>query len=170
MLEKYYNKKTMTLTLPINFNSLLEDLPIGIKKIIFENNEKYVFSEFNKKVDNLPSSLTHLTFGCKFNQEVDNLPSSLTHLTFGYYFDQIVDNLPSSLTHLTFGYWFNEKVDNLPSSLTHLTFGYNFNQKLDNLPSSLKEINIWKGYVDLYQMKIPFGCKVVDERTSKDYI
>jgi hypothetical protein len=36
-------------------------------------------------VDNLPQSLTHLTFveDSKFNQPVDNLPSSLTDLTFG---------------------------------------------------------------------------------------
>ena len=62
MLEEYYNKETETLTLPINFNSLLEDLPLGAKKIIFEeDNDKYVFSIFNQKVDNLPENLTHLT-------------------------------------------------------------------------------------------------------------
>ena len=35
MLEEYYNKETETLTLPFNFNSLLEDLPLGAKKILF---------------------------------------------------------------------------------------------------------------------------------------
>jgi hypothetical protein len=34
-------------------------------------------------VDNLPNTLTHLTFlGC-FNKPVNNLPESLTHLTLG---------------------------------------------------------------------------------------
>ena len=36
MLYKYYNKKTHTLTLPFDFNSLLKDLPLGIKIIIVE--------------------------------------------------------------------------------------------------------------------------------------
>ena len=36
MLEEYYNKETETLTLPFNFNSLLKDLPLGTKIIIFE--------------------------------------------------------------------------------------------------------------------------------------
>ena len=60
MLEEYYNKKTEILTLPINFNSLLKDLPLGTKIIIFENDYyKMIYSIFNQSVDNLPSSLTH---------------------------------------------------------------------------------------------------------------
>ena len=59
MLEQYYNKETNTLTLPADYNSLLKDLPLGTKIIIFKDNEKNRFSEFNQKVDNLPSSLTH---------------------------------------------------------------------------------------------------------------
>ena len=82
-------------------------------------------------------------------------------------FNKSVDNLPLSLTHLTCGLTFNKKVDNLPSSLTHLTFGRTFNQKADNLPLNLKEIKIWKRNVNLYQMKIPFGCKVVDEKNME---
>ena len=121
MLKKYYNKERYTLTLPINFNSLLKDLPHVTKIIIFEEDEKnQQYSKFNEKVDNLPS-LTHLAFGTHFNQSVDNLPSSLTHLIFRIHFKQSVDNLPSSLTHLTFGIYFKQSVDNLPSSLTHLT-------------------------------------------------
>ena len=67
----------------------------------------------------------------------------------------------------TFESDFNKKVDNLPLSLIHLTFGYYFNQKVDNLPLNLKEIKIWKRYVNLYQMKIPFCCKVVDEKNME---
>ena len=80
MLEEYYNKEIETLTLPINYNSLLEDLPLGTKIIIFKDNkdnEKNRFSEFNQAVDNLPSSLTHLIFGYYFNKKVDNLPSKI---------------------------------------------------------------------------------------------
>ena len=60
MLDKYYNKETHTLRLPYNFKSLLKDLPLGTKIIIFEENRKnQQFSEFNQKVNNLPSILTH---------------------------------------------------------------------------------------------------------------
>jgi hypothetical protein len=58
---------------------------------------------FNQPVDNLPKTITHLTFGSKFNQLVNNLPKSLKYLTFGYDFNQPVDKLPENLTHLTFG-------------------------------------------------------------------
>ena len=62
MLEEYYNQETNTLSIPANFKSLLKDLPLGTKIIIFkEDNNKY--SLFNKPVDNLPSGLTHATFG-----------------------------------------------------------------------------------------------------------
>ena len=49
MLEGFYNKETETLTLPINYNWLLEDLPIGIKKIIFKDNENTDFQNLIKK-------------------------------------------------------------------------------------------------------------------------
>jgi hypothetical protein len=39
--------------------------------------------DFNQLVDNLPKTLTLLTFGLCFNKPVENLPQSLTHLTFG---------------------------------------------------------------------------------------
>ena len=45
------------------------------------NGLKYVGNYFNKPVNNLPNSLTHLVFGKSFNLPVDNLPCSLTHLT-----------------------------------------------------------------------------------------
>ena len=75
MLEQCYNKETYTTSLPIDFNSLLKELPLGTKIIIFkENVNNHKFSEFNQPVDNLPSNLTHATFGELFNQSVDNLP------------------------------------------------------------------------------------------------
>ena len=100
---------------PLNLNLLSH-----YKKVIFSNYElaEYLFDkyEFND-TKNLPY------FYCKFNQQVDNLPNTLTHLTFGTNFNQQVDNLPNTLTHLTFGGYFDQQVDNLPNSLTHLTFG-----------------------------------------------
>ena len=46
-------------------------------------------------------------------------------------------------------------------------FGLVFNHSSDNLPLNLKEIKIWKTHVNLYQMKIPFGCKVADENNME---
>jgi hypothetical protein len=48
-------------------------------------------------IDNLPSSLTHLTLGLYFNQMINNLPSSLTHLTLGGYFNHIIKKIPKNI-------------------------------------------------------------------------
>ena len=163
MLENYYNKKIKTLTIPFYFNRKLSNLPIGIKKIIFEENiKKGESSKFNQIVDDLPNSVTHLIFGKKFYQSVDNLPNRMTHLIFGHDFSLTVDNLPNRLTHLTFGLCFNRSVNNLPRTLTHLTFGISFFQIANNLPCGLKEIKI-----EFYKLKlikkIPFSCRIIDE-------
>jgi len=113
----------------------------------YENNNfkniKIIGSDFNHSVDNLPSIVTHLTFGFHFNCPVDNLQSSITHLTFGFYFYHTVDNLPSSITHLTFGTYFNRIVDNLPSSITHLEFG---------LPRKLTQVNFLEPHKIFYKI------------------
>ena len=101
MLEKYYNKKTNTLTIPLNFNEELKDLPSDTKIIIFEEDyNKREYSQFNQLVDKLPNNLTHLTFGCYFDKLVNNLPNFLKNLTFGDNFNQKVDNLPNNLKQL----------------------------------------------------------------------
>jgi hypothetical protein len=63
------------------------------------------------------------------DQQVDNLPKSLTSLTFGEYFDQQVDNLPKTLTSLIFGYNFENPTNNLPSGFwfTKIIAIINFN-------------------------------------------
>ena len=150
MLEKYYNKKTNTLTIPLNFNEELKDLPSDTKIIIFEEDyNKREYSQFNQLVDKLPNNLTHLTFGC--------------------YFDKLVNNLPNFLKNLTFGDNFNQKVDNLPNILIYLTFGYCFNEKVDNLPNNLKQLKIFETPV-YYLKKIPFGCRIIDEDDNEIFI
>ena len=67
MLEQYYNKETYTLTLPTDFNSLLTDLPLGTKIIIFKDDaEERRYCKFNQSVVNLPSSLTHGNIWIRF--------------------------------------------------------------------------------------------------------
>ena len=146
MLEQYYNKETQTLKLPWDFDEELCDLPLNTKVIIFEkDHSRFQYSKFNQPVDNLPNSITHLTFGWNFKKTVNNLPHSITHLSFKDYFNQPVNNLPNSITHLTFGYYFNQLVDNLPSSLQEINFNNGSNSKKDIL-SIIK--------------KVPFGCRI----------
>ena len=64
---------------------------------LYPYNDK--FTGFNKSINHLPKSLTHLTFNDEFNKNVDDLPKSLTHLTFGIRFNQTVNNLPQSLKY-----------------------------------------------------------------------
>ena len=61
-----------------------------------------------------------INIGGKFNKPIDKLPNSITHLTFGYNFNQPVDNLPNSITHLTIGSCFNQPVVNLPKNINYI--------------------------------------------------
>ena len=82
-----------------NFNELLDlELINKYKNLIFSDYALNVYYDKSHFIKSL------------FNQEINNLPNSLTHLTFGSYFNQKINNLPNSLTHLTFGYNFNKKV------------------------------------------------------------
>ncbi len=105
-------------------------------------------------VNNLPKSLTHLTFGYEFNQSVDNLPNTVTHLTFGFHFNHSIDKLPKNLTHLTFGFMFNKPIHNLPEGLTHLEFGSHFNLPINNLPNGLTHLT-FSGYFNQLVDNLP---------------
>ena len=89
MSEKYYNAKTKTLAFPYDFNDKLKDLPVDTQNIIFEeidNNKEYL--KFNQKVD--ATRKNKFFTGAPKNNIIfdgDNLPTSLTHLTFGRYFN-----------------------------------------------------------------------------------
>ncbi len=119
----YYNKELDNLLLKKYNQIIFSDYEL--KENIVECYENlnfkdcvYIENIFNKSVNNLPNSITHLTFGVMFNQTVNNLPNSITHLTFGYKFNQRVDNLPNSVTHLTFGHDFNKKINKFPQNLS----------------------------------------------------
>jgi hypothetical protein len=113
----------------------------GPNKLNFDNN-KY-------SIDNLYEGLTHLkiekTCNNIFNENVNNLPSTLTHITFNDEFDKSVDNLPH-LLYLKFGDQFNKSVDDLPSSLKYLIFGKDFNQLVDCLPNNLVCLEFYSKY------------------------
>ena len=117
-----YISKDDTIIIDPDFNEPLNDEHIAIlskyQKVIFSNfklenslfeayrrihnfNAKdYICNKFNKLVDNLPNSITHLTMEYEFNQSVDNLPNSITDLTFRNKFNQPVDNLPKNIKQI----------------------------------------------------------------------
>lgn len=97
-----------------------------------------------------PTGLMHLKLGQNFEGTLENLPSSLTHLTLPMYFDEPLLSLPicNSLTHITFDKFgtFNGQFDgHLFPHLTHLTFGAVFNQPINNLPKILTHLCFYKG-------------------------
>ncbi len=121
-----------------SFNDELDYKLLNVyKKIIFSNYdldndlfEKYENNNF-QGLENIVSN---------FNQSIDNLPSSITHLTFSHNFNQLVDNLPSSITHLTFGYYFNQTVNNLPRFIEYIKLPISYDKKILNIPKRLKKI------------------------------
>lgn len=113
-----------------SFNRSVDELPSTLTHLCLSDH-------FNLPIDQLPPKLTHLIFGYKFNCLVNHLPSTLTDLTFGADFNQPISRFPACLINLTFGFAFNQPIENLPGSLTRLTFGFSFNQSINHFPSSL---------------------------------
>ena len=120
-------------------------------------------------MNNLPSSLVHLSFGDSFNQEVNNLPLPLKHLAFGSAFNLSVDLLPN-LETITLGRDFQRSINLLPETLTKLTMvSYDFNNKLP--PLLFTHVNIISNIFDqpieflsprLISLKLPtyYTCKL----------
>ncbi len=128
-------------------------------QIIFSD---YVLNDslFEKYENN---NLQDLEFiGSNFNCPVDNLPSTITHLTFGNYFNRTVDNLPSSITHLTFDSYsdFNQKLNNLPRFTEFIKLPEKYDKKILNIPKRLKKINCSTKYKYLDDLTDFVGLEV----------
>ena len=146
-----YDNTTCTLSIPSDFDSYLSHLPEGVKIIIFHH-----YSHFDEPVNDLPSTITHLTFGYIFDQPVDNLPNGLVYLKLGDNFNKPIKKLPVSLKQLELGHYFNHPVNELPSGLTHLTFGFCFNQMIPKLPKSLTHLTLGTNF-NVRINKLPHG-------------
>ena len=116
------------LHLGITFDKSIDKLPRTLTHLMFHN-----CSNFNKSVDNLPTNLKYISFGYKFNQSVDNLPKSLIYLKLGFAFNKSIDNLPGSIKKLKLGFGFKILINNLPKSLTYLSFGNKYNNIIPKL-------------------------------------
>ena len=119
----------------LNFTNLIMD-----EYIIYANSNLYG-NKNNALV--LPRDIKKLRFTDIFNRFVDNIPLTVTHLTFGDRFNQYINGcIPKSVTHLTFGFDYNKSLFNcIPSSVTHLTFQDNFiNRNRTNIPTTVKHL------------------------------
>ena len=94
-----------------------------------------------------------------FTQQVDNLPKTLTHLTFDYCFNQPLDNLPCNIKYLSIDC--NSKIiNNLPQYIEELVIKTKYGKcEIVNLPYSLKKITIDKRYLS-YLKNIRFGVDI----------
>jgi hypothetical protein len=101
---------------------------------------------FNNSVELLPPNLKFLMFGHNFNESVNSLPDTITHLFFGYRFNKPVNSLPKNLLHLTFGNCFTKSVKCLPSTITHLIFGNSFNGTVNKLPSTITHLALGSSF------------------------
>ena len=80
-----------------------------------------------KKMNNI----CEMVYNSQYALIPGQLPSTLTHLSFGTYFDKPIrmNELPETLTSLSFGWYFNQRLypGNLPQTLKYLEFGVCFN-------------------------------------------
>jgi hypothetical protein len=159
-----YNDETKTLTIKYEFPSNISN---EIEKIVFHK-----YSLFNKKLDNLPQRITHLTFGKYFNQKIDKLPKNLKYLKIGWYFQNEII-LPKNLKYLEIGWCFKNEII-LPKTLKELSLTCN-NNLINNIPEHIEKIYIWFSNDDKYDKKVenlPLTIKeiVIENEKFKDYI
>lgn len=163
-VRRFFNTPAPTVVLPPNLTTITfgllfnlssnhwNNLPSTVREIKFVKK-----SQFNQRVDNLPNSITHLTFGYEFNQIIDNLPSSLIYLKLGKKFNRQINKLPSSLQYLIFGSAFNLPISiSLPVTLIHLEFGTYFNYSIDDLPPSLTYLKFGHNFSNEKYIQLPF--------------
>lgn len=104
-------------------------------------------SYFHGHILRWPKNLRTLKTHDNFNGEIEeaNMPSYITHLTFGYSFypEKMNDIIPSTVTHLTFGNRITKISIQIPSSVTHLIFkSSDIEIAKQCIPTSLKYLNI----------------------------
>lgn len=127
-------------------------------------------------VQNVPLSVTHLTFGQLMIAQTDlsqhfnlthfsanlgtdgvtKLPPHLSHFFYALY-DDPLPSLPPSLTHVGFNDNFNDSVLNLPATVRYLYFGEKFDHPLSNLPN----------LIFLYFKLVPLRSRAYDKSYYK---
>eukprot|EP01112_Ceratiomyxa_fruticulosa_P009350 TRINITY_DN2436_c0_g2_i5.p1 TRINITY_DN2436_c0_g2~~TRINITY_DN2436_c0_g2_i5.p1 ORF type:complete len:208 (-),score=13.75 TRINITY_DN2436_c0_g2_i5:294-917(-) len=125
------------------YNCPFDDvLPEGLQKLV-------TGGYYNQVINQLPTSLTHLTLSENFTQKILRLPGSLRSLMlrsvlFNY---DLKDVLPPSLRYLYLSDSYNHPLDlsKLPNLQT-LSLGSGFTQRIDFVPRSLELLFLPRGY------------------------
>jgi len=148
--EQSISDSLVCLTIGSHFSHLLCLITMSIEYLTFRD-------DFNKCIADLPTKITHLTFGHRFNQ-------SITERILGFAGSIYIKSIPNSVTHLTFGDDFNKPTfGGIPNSTTHLKFGKNFNQFL----CTNKEMPLTHLTYDVQDKYMP--PSVIELTLSKDY-
>lgn len=151
-----------------NFDQPIDNLPDGVKMIIFG-------STYNRPIIKFPKELLCVNFGFRFNSVISNFPEKLTCIIFGHNFNQLLPELPESLNTIAFGRSFSRTMPKLPDSLLKLLFhkesffneelvlppnlielqlGISFN-KLIILPESLRKLRLIVTFSQFDNIKLP---------------
>lgn len=118
---EYFEFPTQIKKLNVEFNSnqnIQNCIPNSVTHLVFG-------FDFNQTVKNsIPNSVTHLIFVCNFDKNLECLPSSITHLSIKYYNEKI-NKLPSSLRKLkcTIGF-FNTNRNIISPTTTKVILNY----------------------------------------------
>lgn len=133
-----------------DFNQQVENLPTGIKTIIFCS------YYFDLPLNNIPFTVETLKLSKFFDQPLDNLPDSLQTIYFGEHYNQILEYFPKNLRNIFFpitGH-FNQKFIEYPDNLEVLVLPRNYNKKLEDLPKTLKKLCVHISYPYYHMLKM----------------
>jgi hypothetical protein len=184
-IQNFVNLKTLRFSHYENNNILKKnEWPPNLEHVIFDRNRghqngdnlpdsiteiTFIGSYDNNKII-LPPNLTHLTFDCfsfeySDNEYFNNLPDSLTHITTCRSFSAYITRWPKSLKYLTLNnsekiYCMDHFLKYLPNSLTHLTFGHYFDREIKILPNSLTHLTFGED----------FNCKIMNLPNSLTHL
>jgi len=119
-------------------SSLLNNLPTKLKVLKLPE-------WWNMPLNNLPMGLEKIILGIEFNQNLDMLSESILHVEFPekYKFDLALDNLPHNLEYLNLQFQnkYNHSISNFPNSIKYLEIG-EYNLAINKLPKNLETLLI----------------------------
>ena len=110
---------------------------LDVKSYHTPKNYRNYCSYFDQSINNLPQSITFISFGFYFNKPINNLPQNIEKIFFERYFQYVnpVNNLPQNLKEFRLSR--GNKINNLPNHLNKFIFD-DIKGNLNNLPKSIK--------------------------------
>jgi len=160
LIEIFRSNNITELVFGWDFNHPIENLPTGIKKIIFCS------YYYDAPLDNLPHSIETIKLPKFYDHPVDNLPPSVKEIFFGEYFNQNLDYLPNNIQNIYFPFTgrFNRKLLNLPDLLEILVLPRQYSKKLGYIPKNIKKIRVHLSYPYYDELK-----KLVPKKEILDF-